>query len=687
MRLLDRLYHFLILLFFPLLILGQELPGSIFTGNIFKVYIPETGIYKIDQEYLISSGINPDDINPAKLKIIALPGGSLPQLIDDENNLPREIPVKIKNQGASFSEGTEVYFFAEAIEKTYYSTITNTVTNNKSAYADSAFVYISFSGNSDAEIITKEETQGNSIESAEWITAKIEEDDEFKMLISGKDWYFNPLFTTNSSRSFDLPIINTGSISSDNLRLELISAATDPSTVNISLNGSILENISLPQISNANYANKGISFNKEYELTTLNSESFTVDFSFSGQGSFYIDRLISYSYNSGTYIPVNIPSFITESGSIKVSENSVIWEIDDWYDPKEITAQCESNNCFINVVKGQRLIIFNESQVLPPPESAESTIIKPIPSYHSDYIIISAPSLKIEAQYLAQYRNEKNNFQVDIITPKSIYDVYGLGRKDVTAIRNYIYHAYNNGGGKLKYLLLAGPASYDFRGIKRPGSDIVSSYQSNNSTDPVYSFVSDDYYGFLEKGEGLWREQFGQGHDMEISIGRIPTDDPEVLRNYLEKVKYYESISPTDTTAWQNKVVMVADDGDFNAHIEDINDLGTFLQQGETALNIKKLALDDYPQRSLPSGQRSPEFKEALINAMNKGALMVNYTGHGREENLGHEEFFDDESIAELNNLDKLTIFVTATCEYGRFDFPLKTPGLRKCYITLQAEQ
>ncbi|MCX2742895.1 type IX secretion system sortase PorU [Mangrovivirga sp. M17] len=677
MRVIDRLYHFFILLFFPLLIFGQELPGSIFSGNTFKIYIPETGIYKIDHDYLISSGINPDEVNPANLKIIALPGGSLPQLIDDENNLPREIPLKIKNNSSSFTSETEVYFYAESIEKTYYSNIINSVSNNKSVYADSAFVYISLSGNSNSEIIVQEELQDNSGEYAEWITAKVKEKDEAKILISGKDWYFKPLFNSNNSRTFELPTINTGSTSTDNLKLELISSVTDPSTVSISVDNLPLANLSLPQVSSSDYANKGISFIKDYELTINNSESFQVDFSFSGQGSFYIDRLISYSYNSGSYIPLNIPSFIAKSGSIQVPNNSVIWDINKWYQPKEIIPICADNSCSIEVKKGQRFIIFENNQVQTPPK-AEKIRVAPIASYNSDYLIISDPSLKNEARYLAEYRNSKNNFQVDIVTPKSIYAIYGLGRKDVTALRNYIYHNYKNGGGKLKYLLLAGNASYDFRGIDRPGTDIVSAYQSNDSTDPVYSYVSDDYYGFLEKNEGIWQEQSGQWHDMDISVGRIPTDDPEALRGYIEKIKHYESISLTDTTAWQNKVVMIADDGDYNAHIEDINILGSILQQGESAFNVKKLALDDFPQKSLPSGQRSPEFNEAMIEAMNKGALMVSYTGHGKEEHLGHEEFFNDESIAALKNLDKLPIFVTATCEYGRFDFPPTTPGAEK---------
>ena len=51
---------------------------------------------------------------------------------------------------------------------------------------------------------------------------------------------------------------------------------------------------------------------------------------------------------------------------------------------------------------------------------------------------------------------------------------------------------------------------------------------------------------------------------------------------------------------------------------------------------------------------------------------MVNYFGHGGEDGLANERIFDKINAQELNNPCKLNCFVTVTCEYTKFDNPLR---------------
>jgi hypothetical protein len=55
---------------------------------------------------------------------------------------------------------------------------------------------------------------------------------------------------------------------------------------------------------------------------------------------------------------------------------------------------------------------------------------------------------------------------------------------------------------------------------------------------------------------------------------------------------------------------------------------------------------------------------------MDKGSLIVNYTGHGGEGGWAHEKVLDIPTINKWDNIDRLPLFITATCEFSRFDDP-----------------
>ena len=65
-----------------------------------------------------------------------------------------------------------------------------------------------------------------------------------------------------------------------------------------------------------------------------------------------------------------------------------------------------------------------------------------------------------------------------------------------------------------------------------------------------------------------------------------------------------------------------------------------------------------------------------IINQVDKGTLMVDYFGHGGEDGWSGEGVFRLPEIQSLKNQHKLPLFITVTCEFSRFDNPLrKTAG------------
>ena len=128
---------------------------------------------------------------------------------------------------------------------------------------------------------------------------------------------------------------------------------------------------------------------------------------------------------------------------------------------------------------------------------------------------------------------------VKIVNVSEIFNQFSAGNQDVSSIRNYIKYIYNTSQNNLKYVLLFGDCSYDYKDRIPNNTNIVPIYQSYNSSNNIYSFSSDDYFGFLDSDEGSWVESISGDHDLEVSIGRIPAKNTMEADAYVKKLIRY----------------------------------------------------------------------------------------------------------------------------------------------------
>jgi hypothetical protein len=143
----------------------------------------------------------------------------------------------------------------------------------------------------------------------------------------------------------------------------------------------------------------------------------------------------------------------------------------------------------------------------------------------------------------------------------------------------------------------------------------------------------------------------------------------------VDKIIAYETTVPFDP--WRNRVTFVADDGltstsdDGSLHTAQAEDLAQ--NYTPASYEKKKIYLVEYPTVSSATGRRKPEVNRDIVAAVNRGTLVLNYTGHGNEKLWAHEAVFTREGeIAQLTNKDKLTLVVAATCNYAQYDDPLE---------------
>ena len=359
--------------------------------------------------------------------------------------------------------------------------------------------------------------------------------------------------------------------------------------------------------------------------------------------------------------PGHITKYIVESPSALF-----VWDVTDPVNPMSLqTTFTDGQVSFSSTGDSLRkYVIFNTASLLSP------VILKgtvPNQDLHAetsaDMIIVTHPSFFEQAERLANIHLENDGVKSIIVTPQQIYNEFSGGIPDIAAIRNYVKMVWDRGKGTaqpLKYLLLFGDGSYDNKNKTAGNTNYIPTWQSVNSTTAVQSFTSDDFYGLLDEGEGE-----AEGY-LDIGIGRLPVDDTTDARVLVDKIQLY--LSTSSYGSWRNTLCMVADDEDNNLHMNDAENLSSSIASAAPEITNEKIYFDAYRQVSSISGNTYPDATKAINNRVEEGCLILNYIGHGSESGLAHERVVKTDDINSWNNSEKLPLFITATCEFSRFD-------------------
>lgn len=288
-----------------------------------------------------------------------------------------------------------------------------------------------------------------------------------------------------------------------------------------------------------------------------------------------------------------------------------------------------------------------------------------------EMVVVTHPNFLAQAQSLADIHLSKSNLKSLVVTTEQVYNEFSGGNVDVSAIRNMMRMFYKRATletDKPKYLLLFGDGSYDNLTQSASNTNHIPTYQSLNSIAKGTSYVTDDFFGLLDDNEG---EATGL---LDIGIGRFPCSSVTEADIIVNKIQIY--LSPSSHGNWHNTISFIADDQDSNVHMQQANDLATYVRNNYPLYNLEKLYFDAYPQISTAQGHRYPDVTDAINNRANMGAIIMNYTGHANTRWLSLEKVLMITDVQSWRNLNNLPLFVTATCEYSRFDdFSFKSAG------------
>ena len=276
-----------------------------------------------------------------------------------------------------------------------------------------------------------------------------------------------------------------------------------------------------------------------------------------------------------------------------------------------------------------------------------------------EFVIITHPNFIASANRLADFHRSFDGMSVEVVTTEQVYNEFSSGTKSAIGIRNFIKMFYDR-GEKLKYVLLFGDGSFDNRNIRPETKNFVPTFQSHNSLVPVESFVTDDYFVMLDAGESVYNGA------IDLGIGRIPSQTTFEAETVINKIENY--YKPEALGNWRNIVCLIADDEDGGLHMTDTEKLDKLIKNTHSEFVTDKIYFDSYLQQVNAGEEKYPEVTNAINNRVKDGVLILNYVGHANERYMADEHVLDISNVNTWSNSKNLPIFVTATCEFSRFD-------------------
>lgn len=664
---------------------AQEL-SPLRSGKWSKFSVTEDGIYKIDFNQLRSAGFDPAGIDPRNISIYSNGTGMLPQA----NAAPRinklqEISIQVVGESDGvFNTNDYILFFGQNPDTYFYDVQKDIFYYENNLYTDKNFYFLTVSSQPGKRIIDNQNLEGPHPVINTFNDFFYHEDEKHNELKSGRDWFGEQFeLTTELSLKFDIEGIVNNSIMK--IVSQVMAQSFSPASFQLSINNTLVLTQPVNAIANTQYGIKGrqvvdtIALNASSVNTGAGkTQTFTYQYTkgSSGKSIGYQDFLLvnvernlklfenQTLFRSATSLTNATSKFEIES----LSSNSSVWEVTDPFNVRNQLFQLNGSKGFFSTTTDQLksfLAASGDNYKVPIFEN----VVAP-QNLHSglsaDLLIVTHADFKSEAIRLASHRQSLNGLNVLVVTTEEIYNDYSGGKQDPTAIRDFAKELYSNG---LDNILLFGRCSYDFKNRISKNTNFVPTYESRNSLSPLETYSSDDYFTFLEMNEGEWIESASGDHTLDIGVGRLPVKTLQEAKIVVDKLISYD-VNPKAFEPWRKEILFVADDGDFNLHQSDADKLAKDIDAGYAQFNTQKLYLDAFAQISRPSGQISPDARNALLKALQKGMLIVNFTGHGSEKIWLQERILDEELIDEWSNKNSFPLLVTATCEFGRHDDP-----------------
>lgn len=685
------------------------------SGGFYKIKVDKSGIFKITAQFLRDNGINPSSLNPKNFRIYGNGGIMLPESNQDiRYSALQENAIQVVGEDDGvWNDGDYALFYAQGpnaynIYRNFNGngfkrteTRTDSPNNLKNIYEDYSYYFLSFDKGAGKRVQPIDVNLPATALITRYDSYQVINNDQKNLIKVGRTWVEEAPFTTDKAVTFttNSPIQGADVIK---YRTRTIGYKAQQNSIGFNINN---QNPLTPIIIPANTPSAGYDFypaTYDGTVSGLTGNQITINYkpsiALNPNGLFYLDYAevqykenLNFNGSQMSFRDFSLTSGTNTSYGFSVANASAaeqIWDVTDITNANRRVNKAAGNTNFnfgyitADQNFNNEFVAFRADAAFSP-QFVERIANQDLSSLQNvDYLILTPPELMGQAQRIANYHKTKNNFNVQIVDPTKIYNEFGSGSRDLTAIRDFITKL-NTPTGKLKYVFILGDGSYDYKNRIPNNTNVVSSYQSEDSSDFANSFVTDDY---IVMTQPQFSSAFISSNLPDVPIGRIPAANNTEAGNMIDKIlAYYNNLSGQSTPfgEWRMKLDFVVDDDHDESgnspipfHTTMNNALVSVFEQPGPILkeyNVRKLYLDAFQAQSTAGGQRYPQVNQAISNDIGN-SLYLFYFGHGGINGWAQERVLTTDEIQNSNNFSnvysRFPFVSTITCEFTLWDEP-----------------
>jgi len=524
-------------------------PNSVLaSGKWKKISVTESGMYKLTYSDIKNIGID-----PAKVQIYGYGGKLLAEnfaLAGYMDDLPPVAVYKELGTDGIFNAGDFILFYAQGPISWSYSTTYNMYLRTRNHYSDKAYYFVgeraagtltagisSFTGTANKEITSFTDFQLHEEE-------KVNLGEAMGRSGTGRQLYGEDFIST-TSQVFPFEVPNPDSTVNSRIMAEFAVNNQNSTYCNVFLNNTFLSSMTFQAIvidpsNNYRYANDGNAVGNFKQKTS--QLAVQLDYhatQTSSQSKAYLDditlnvrRLLKmYGSTMPFCDPVsigtgNIGRFTIQNATSKL----LVFDVTDQKNMVQMNGNLTAGSyTFVNATAALHEYVAVETGAAIPKPTIEGGIANQ--DIHGqtgvDMVIVAPTEFLPYAKKLADAHRAHDGLNVLVVTPEQVYNEFSSGTPDATAIRRMMKLYYDRGLTEAELpdcLLLFGDGVYDNRLVSTRFANSTSkpnkilTYQSVESTDGYSSYVTDDYYGFLDDNEGSSLSSA----KLDIGIGRFP---------------------------------------------------------------------------------------------------------------------------------------------------------------------
>ncbi|WP_189360305.1 type IX secretion system sortase PorU [Algibacter mikhailovii] len=668
-------------------------------GDWYRFYVDTTGVFKLSKDFLQKLGVNVNSVDPRDIKLYGHGGSMIP--FSNAVSYPYDVPENaikfIGEEDGVFNNNDYILFYAQGPK--VYSEDSRTHIN---CYTDKTYYYINISpgrGKRIQPFLQPEGVPDLVIDTFE--DYKFHEIDDYNLVSLGRRWFGDKFDIENTKEfTFDFPDI----VATEPVKLKVVVAAASESSsvMGVSVDGVNVASLGLSGVSSPTFAS-GASYSGDINV---NSSKISVGLDFNNQGNpsaiGYLDYISIEAVRQLNFLNkqflfknsvVSSSSGIGEYIITNTSRLTEVWDVTDLYTVATAENVDNASSFSFKATLGslKKYVALTTSDYYTPSYDSNTAVsnqdIKGTIFLNDqggfqdvDYVIVAPNNMINQAERLADINRSQYGLNVKVLGLNEIYNEFSSGNQDVGAIRNMVKYVYDNASSeeqRLKYLCLFGDGSFDYKDRIANNTNIVPSWYSYNSFSAATSYVSDDFYGMMDENEGTMLTS----DKLDIAVGRMLADTPQRAKELVDKVESYYIKEAFGS--WRNNFVVVSDDvdKDWEGILQGTTDeIGNLVNDKKPFINVVKIHSDSFEQQSSAGGDRYPAVNAEISNAVDKGALVLNYFGHGGEDGLAEERILLKPDINDFRNICKLNCFVTVTCEFTRFDNPFRPTAGESTY-------